>query len=153
MHSSDTLTVIPMSSAKPGKQLYHRDIYIGSEFYSLLHSKVRRLKKEVDKELAENKRISAALNKTMDGLAKLKLELKSKQKILQDKLQFCIKCAEELSLMKDGSIVKIEQIRTVSKMRIWDPRKTHDVLYGIKLSDATMDKISARIEELYLHKH
>jgi mRNA-degrading endonuclease toxin of MazEF toxin-antitoxin module len=151
LHNSETLTVVPMSSFKPDKQLYPRDIYIGSEFYSLLHSKVARLKREVNEELVESKRMSDALNDSFDSLSDLKLQLKSKQKALQDKLQYCNKCADELSLMKGGSVIKVEQIRTVSKIRIWDPKNTHDVLYGIKLSDATMNKISVRIKELFVH--
>ena len=48
--------------------------------------------------------------------------------------------------MKDGSIAKIEQITTISKQRIYTPRKNSDVLAGIKFSDAAMDKINEKIK-------
>ena len=44
----------------------------------------------------------------------------------------------------------VEQIRAISKMRIWDPKNTSGILYGIRLSDSTMDKINAKIKELFV---
>lgn len=52
--------------------------------------------------------------------------------------------------MKDGSIAKIEQITTVSKQRIFDPKGSRDVLSGIHFSDAAMDKINEKLKELYI---
>ena len=52
--------------------------------------------------------------------------------------------------MKEGSIAKVEQITTISKQRIYDPKKNADVLSGIRFSDAAMDKINEKIKELYI---
>ena len=52
--------------------------------------------------------------------------------------------------MKEGSIVKIEQIRTISKMRIWIPKTSKDPLYNISLSQPTMDKINSKLMELFI---
>jgi len=44
-----------------------------------------------------------------------------------------------------------EQITTISKMRIYNPRYKGDFLQGIKLSTGSMDKINIKLRELYLH--
>lgn len=151
-HNSGTLTVVPMSSYKPGKQLYARDIYIGSEFYSTMFARVLKLNDKMHAELdGVRKMIKVVAASTDDDADQLKEELRRRQKSLNESISFCEKSISELGMMKNGSVIMPEQIRTISKMRIWDPKKTHDVLYGIKLSDSTMDKITARLSELFLH--
>lgn len=60
------------------------------------------------------------------------------------------KISSEVSSMKQGSIALVGQITTVSKMRIYDPKKSKDVLYGITLSAENMDKINDKVKELYV---
>lgn len=56
----------------------------------------------------------------------------------------------ELNKMKKGSIIQIEQITTISKMRIEIPKNNMDALSGIRLSNDTLDKIDKKIEELFM---
>lgn len=51
--------------------------------------------------------------------------------------------------MKKGSIAIVNQITTVSKMRIYDPKTSSGVLAGITLSQEQMNKINDKIKELY----
>ncbi len=44
----------------------------------------------------------------------------------------------------------VNQITTVSKQRIYTPKRSEDFLYGISLSPAAMDKINEKIKELYI---
>lgn len=60
------------------------------------------------------------------------------------------KISNEIDNMKEGSIALVGQITTISKMRIYDPKKSKDVLYGIRLSAENMDKINSKIKELYV---
>ena len=69
---------------------------------------------------------------------------------LQEDTKALGKINVELHRMKDGSIAKIEQVTTISKQRIFDPRKSADVLSGIRFSDAAMDKINEKLKELYI---
>ena len=48
------------------------------------------------------------------------------------------------------SIADVGQICTVSKIRIMHPTKKHDVLYDIRLSDETMQRVEEKIRHLYL---
>ena len=58
---------------------------------------------------------------------------------------------KEISKLKSGSIALMEQITTVSKMRIYKPKNSSDLLYGMKFSDGAMDKINEKLKELYLY--
>lgn len=60
------------------------------------------------------------------------------------------KIGEEISKMKEGSIALINQITTVSKMRIYDPRNLRGVLAGISLSEDSMERINQKMKELYI---
>ena len=58
----------------------------------------------------------------------------------------------EISRMKKGSVALVNQITTISKMRIFDPRNLRGVLAGISLSEDSMEKINNKIKELYVFK-
>lgn len=52
---------------------------------------------------------------------------------------------DEIAKMKKGSIALVNQITTVSKIRIYDPKTTKDMLSGITLSNDGLDKIDKEI--------
>ena len=58
--------------------------------------------------------------------------------------------SKELQKLKKGSIALMEQITTVSKMRIYKPKNENDLLYGIKYSDGVMDKINEQMKKLFI---
>lgn len=60
------------------------------------------------------------------------------------------KIGEEISHMKEGSIALVNQITTISKIRIFDPRNLKGVLAGISLSEEGMEKINQKVKELYV---
>lgn len=47
----------------------------------------------------------------------------------------------EVSQMKIGSIALIGQIKTISKIRIYDPKTNYDILSNVKLSNEKLDLI------------
>lgn len=73
-----------------------------------------------------------------------KSEHNSKEQIYLNKI------GNEISKMKKGSIALVNQITTVSKIRIFDPRNLKGVLYGISLSEESMEKINQKVKELYV---
>lgn len=165
-HNSDTITVVPLSSIKDDSKIHERDLKIANEFYNLIAARVNSLKDRTTKELNQIK----DANDVMAGaIATLKeLDDKSGQdtesppidKLYQDNakritelsehLQLLAKMRNELSYMKEGSIVKIEQITTISKMRIIDPKHSGNVLSNVSLSENTMKKINEKIKEIYI---
>ena len=79
------------------------------------------------------------LQKLVDGLTDDNAE--EQMKIIDSKLESAnkeldalTKMRQEVFKMKRGSIALVNQITTISKIRIYDPKTDHDVLSGIKLS-------------------
>lgn len=64
--------------------------------------------------------------------------------------EYLNKIGQEISQMKEGSIALVNQITTVSKMRIFDPRNARGVLSGISLSEKGMEKINGKMKELFI---
>ena len=56
---------------------------------------------------------------------------------------------KEITKMKTGSIALVGQIRTISKIRIYDPKTNFDVLSNVKLSNEKLDLIDHEIIALY----
>ena len=56
------------------------------------------------------------------------------------KQEYLDKIGLEISRMKEGSIALVNQITTISKMRIFDPRNIRGVLSGVSLSEENMDE-------------
>jgi len=54
---------------------------------------------------------------------------------------------KEVLNMKKGSIALVNQITTISKIRIYDPKTDHDILSNIKLSNEKLDLIDAEIRK------
>lgn len=76
-----------------------------------------------------------------------------KQKLLknQENLMLIEKITSELSQMKKGTIALVNQITTISKQRIYNPKKDIDILSGIKISDEKMALIDNKIKKLYVN--
>lgn len=166
-HSSDTITILPLSSKKEDKDVYERDLFIGNEFYNLVHSKYQDQLNEANSQARELKMLLSSV-KALQSLStseelslnerevatreadKLTTVLENQIDSLNSKLAILEKNKSEIDLMKEGSIVKLEQIRTVSKMRIWIPKTKKDPLYNVSLSQPTMDKINSKLMELFI---
>lgn len=80
----------------------------------------------------------------LQSLWKEKSEHNSKEQEYLDKI------GDEISKMKEGSIALINQITTISKIRIFDPRNLNGVLSGISLSEKSMEQINQKVKELYV---
>ena len=69
--------------------------------------------------------------------------------VCKDELSFLARMQAEVLKMKQGSIALINQITTVSKIRIYDPKTDHDILSGIKLSNEKLDMIDDEIRKKF----
>lgn len=73
-----------------------------------------------------------------------------KEKHNTNEQKYLDKIGAEISRMKEGSIALVNQITTVSKMRIFDPRNLKGVLSGVSLSAESMEKINQKVKDLYI---
>lgn len=128
------VTVVPLTSVKPTtnvSKLHKSQLFIGDELYGPLFAKANNI---ID---ALEKVNFASLNEVEQK--KYGLELNQAKRVLA-----------EITKMKNGSIVLIGQITTVSKIRIYDPKERYDVLHNIKVSNDVLDKIDDKLKEFYL---
>lgn len=157
LQSSPVVTVIPLSSGTE-ENTYSRDVYLGNELYERLNSKYNKLNEQILKELEESKQLDtiieyARLNpndQNPDGISKILNKLVERKAKLQDEFDRLKKYKNEVDKLKSGSIALMEQITTVSKMRIYKPQNANDLLYDVTFSDGALDKITARLKELYI---
>ena len=61
------------------------------------------------------------------------------------------KASSEIAKMKDGSVALPNQITTISKQRIYDPKSSYDVLSGVKLSPDGLDKLNDGLKKLFFN--
>ena len=63
----------------------------------------------------------------------------------QSEQMLLFRMMDEVGKMKRGSIALTNQITTISKIRIYDPRTNYDILSNVKLSNEKLDLIDNEI--------
>lgn len=158
--NAGSVTVIPLTSLKKDvADIYPRDVFLGSELYEKLdikfHSNLKSLKERQREyqallQILVNEKNNLSSNGSNPPVPQLVEKLKKELSTFTADIENTEKIRDELSSMKTGSIAKIEQIRSISKMRIYNPRRSSDPLYGIRISETAMECINSKIKELYI---
>lgn len=144
--NSPVITVIPLTSVKPTTNLEHLhlgDIYIGNELFTNLNSKISYTEKLLNTRLCELRDSIDSL--TLDTPQKQRDQIHSALDICKRDLDLLNRMRNEVAKMKRGSIALVGQIRTISKIRIYDPKTNYDILSGVKLSNEKLDLIDEEI--------
>ncbi|MTB62011.1 growth inhibitor PemK [Streptococcus uberis] len=76
-------------------------------------------------------------------------EIRNLKKDLTPILSDTRKMLEKISKMKKGSLAILNQVTTISKMRIYDPQNKDSLLFDIVLSETTMDRIDEALKKIY----
>lgn len=103
---------------------------------------------ELDDQKFEQKLSDA--EKYLTASTKLQSIWEEKEKHNKEQQDYLNKIGLEIARMKEGSIALVNQITTISKMRIFDPRNLKGVLSGISLSEENMEKINEKMKNLYI---
>lgn len=129
---SDTLTIIPLKSYK-GNNVTKYEVNIGNCIYKQLIDKVE---------------------KKLDYLGELEKpnDIKDIEKAEKYHREFIhtLRMLSQINKLKEGSVVSIGQITTVSKIRIYQPKNKHDLFHNIRLDKETQRLIDDKIKELFL---
>lgn len=145
---NSTVTVVPLRSLKLGKEspktLYKSDVYLGTELFTVL---LDRSGKMLDKCSAFIKEVENTDHKTIiaKDIARFEKQL-DEAKDLLDKHNIIMK---EISRLNAGTVAIVSQIRTVSKIRIQNPKYLKDALYNMRVDKQATDKIRAVMKDLY----
>lgn len=147
---SPTLNIVPLTSVKNTTDVSNIRsdlgcIFLGNELYRLLDTKVRTLQANVNQELEDLTAMIATLEQHSPDIPKVRERLDK----CKAKIELYPKLKKEISKMKAGSIALVRQITTISKIRIYGPKNSQDVLGGIRMSNETMDKIDNAIKTLF----
>ena len=156
--SYSTITVVPISSLKDTSKPQKTSIFLGEEIYNNLVDKCNSLiekgKNEVINLRQEINFLKELPETTEEEKIIKKYKIDNLNKALENNennLQLILKINTELSQMKKGTIALINQITTISKQRIYNPKKELDILSGIRLSDEKMALIDEKIKKLYIN--
>lgn len=76
-------------------------------------------------------------------------DIQQKIEELTKQSNLMINAFNKLKTLKYGSIAVMNQIRTVSKMRIIDPTNKYAILYNLKLSTNNLNLIDKKMIELF----
>lgn len=160
--SSPVITIVPLSSGRE-EDTFPRDIFLGNELYDKLKAKYDKLDAKIKDELREATSMQMVIQESLKNLkenptantqinlSNLLTNIEQKIAILTEEEKTLNIYNKELQKLKKGSIALMEQITTVSKMRIYKPKNSNDLLYGVKYSDGAMDKINERMKELFIY--
>ncbi len=143
--SYSTLTVVPLSSLKPKSKIRDTQVYLGHELFDKLHTKYTSLRDrsldraiEVQKKLEDYEHNNVPFRATPEDF-----------KAMQD-ANLCFKVGTEIVQMKTGTIALVNQITTISKQRIYDPKNDLGILSDVRISDKYLDLIDKKIQKLFL---
>lgn len=150
--ANPNLTIIPMKSMK--NNIHYTEVDIGKEFYNLAKSKVELLTQQktelVNKYIEDIDKIEENHKNNNDEDNKNEINrLNEQSNNIITNIKELKLCLQRISKLKYGSIALPNQVLTISKMRVRDPISTRDTLYGITLSDSTMEKIKTEFDRIY----
>lgn len=148
---SPVISIIPLTSVKPWTnlgELHETEVYLGNELFTNLSSKISLYNKKVKEDLANLQSALEMLIEVSDSKPINSQQINE----LNSKIEYVKKCqkllkemSNEIQKMKKGSIALVNQIKTISKIRIYNPTTNDDVLSNIKLSNDKLDMIDEKI--------
>ena len=148
-----TLTVVPLTSIKPNSKISKGSVLLGNDIYINITQKAKKILDSIDKyketafnvqDKLSNYRCRGIIEDISDYEEKAFIKFNENLKVIE-------KIIAEAKRMKVGSIALVNQITTISKQRIYDPKKDLDILSGIRLSDEQMHLIDEKIKKLYVN--
>lgn len=148
--SSPVVTIVPLTSVKPHTditRLKNGSLFLGNELFTSLNSKISSTNKHLTDELDLMLKIVNSRGKDMS--AEEHSLMQNRVLAANEELKFLNRMRTEVLKMKMGSIALVNQITTISKIRIYDPKTDHDILSGLKLSNEKLDLIDNEIRQKY----
>ena len=149
----NTVTVVPLGSIKKTSARDKYSVVLKDGIFGPIQKKVDALIADAHRTIDEVEAMDAEIER---AASEQKAILRAVQRQKLDTALNLIDQGEEwlneVVHMKHGSVAKVDQITTISKMRISQPLKKTHPLYGVRLSANDLDKIDSRLKELYFSK-
>ena len=148
--SSPVLTVIPLTSVKSTTDIKHlrkSNIYLGNELFQSLKKKLCEAQNTCTIELKKLQKIIDSYKETVNS--ELEEEIDKGIKCETRRLKSIQEMNSEILKMEKGSIALVNQITTISKIRIYNPKTNKDILSGIRLPSEKLDLLDEEILKCY----
>lgn len=149
--SSPVITVIPLTSVKTTTDLSHLkrgSVFLGNELYTNLYAKSKAIHDQLENEV---ELLNEILGQThQENSPEKAAEISHRIDDAVKELNLLRRVESEIRKMKKGSIALINQITTISKIRIYDPKTDHDILSGVRLTNESLNKIDSEISKMYM---
>ncbi len=148
--SSPVVTIVPLTSVKPHTDTAHLrggSIFLGNELFTNLNSKISTVERHLRKTIEELTSFVENFNSNVSD--EERISFTEKVFNIENELKLLEKMRREIRRMNHGSIALVNQITTISKIRIYDPKTDHDILSNIKLSNEKLDLIDAEIQRKF----
>lgn len=145
--ASPVLTIVPLSSLKKHQDpdnLHPHNVYLGDEIYKSLSQSAR---KHLD--AANKAMLSQDEFRSRGSLEDIKNYERDRNNFKKE-IVLCNKMLNELKKMKKGSVALVNQITTISKLRIDNPKYSKDILADVRVSGLQMQKIESKIKSLFM---
>lgn len=149
--SHSTVTVVPLTSIKPKSKKNNYSVFLGNELYKNLIYKARNLLSSIDMEKVASFEDKAG--EYCDGNTNISITNDEIEAVRDSRVKGSLveKIITEIEQMKTGSIALINQITTISKQRIYNPKKDFDILSGIQISDENMKLIDEKLKSFFIN--
>jgi mRNA-degrading endonuclease toxin of MazEF toxin-antitoxin module len=152
---SPVMCVVPLTSVKPWtdlSKLHNTEVYLGNELFTNLSSKISLYNKQISDDLQKLQASLESLIEIANNNGNIIQQISELTKKIEEVKRCQILLGDmknEVQKMKKGSIALINQITTISKIRIYNPKTNDDVLSNIKLSNDKLDLIDDKIGKYY----
>lgn len=157
---SDTITVVPLSSLKSHYKSNKYTFILRNGLFNLYYNRMEKRIKEIEEQnnKINNNKDSILLefsnnNINLDELKKFQGILKKESNELDIQLAMLEKHIHALEKLKNGTVMNVGQITTISKMRIVNPKNKKDSLYKVKLSLDDLDILNRHIKNLFIFEN
>lgn len=144
--NSPIVTVIPLTSVKKKtdlKHLHKGSVYLGNEIFTNLNSKITHTDKKLS---ARVTKLAGPISTLSNAPSQEEIEeIQRELDVCNRELELIKRMKKEVQKMKIGSIALVSQVRTISKIRIYDPKTNFDILSNVKLSNEKLDLIDNEI--------
>lgn len=149
----NTVTVVPLGSLKENSKENRYCAHLEDGIFVPIENKVIALINEIDIIIRDTVKFVNSISKPLTPESRMLVDEHQAKLARATKLgEQANIWLEEISHMQQGTIANVDQITTISKMRISQPlQKTHP-LYNMRLTPRDMDKIDDCIKELYFSK-
>lgn len=168
-HNSSVITVIPLSSTD-GKTVHQNNVDLGTELFQKAADIQQKKLNAAQIAIDETKKIRDILitnqniithestrpesidevKQMLDETLRLRKNLEDRLLKLDKDVDLLNKNGKEIFKLKSGTMAIVNQITTISKQRIYVPKRSSDFLYGVSLSETALDKITNKVKELYI---